>query len=63
MSSTLSKLRGMEETEYNPPDASRAREKGAESHLFSSLSQKEFLKTSYRALGSRRVRKMFTLST
>ena len=53
----------MEKTELDPLDVSRARQKGIESHPFLSLSQKGFLKTFFRALGFRRARRMFSLST
>ena len=53
----------MEKTEWNPLHASRAREKGAEGHPFLSLYQKEFLKTFWRASGSRRVRRISRVFT
>ena len=52
----------MEEAEWDLLDASRARQKGAEGHLFLSLSLKGFLKTFCRASGFRRVRKVFRIS-
>ena len=48
---------------WYPLDASRARQKGSESNLFLSLSLKGFLKTSWRALGSRRARRVFRIFT
>ena len=61
MFSTQTWLREMEETEWNPSHASRAREKGAEGNRFLSLYQKRFLKMFWRALGSRRARRIFRL--
>ena len=52
----------MEAGQRDPSHASRAREKGTESHPFLSLSQKGFLKTFRRASGSRRTRKSFRVS-
>ena len=53
----------MEKVEWDPSDVSRARQKGAEGHLFLSLYQKGFLKTPFRALGYRRARRTLSLST
>ena len=51
----------MEKAEWNSPDASRASEKGAEGDPFSSLYQKGFLKTSWRASEFRRARRVFRI--
>ena len=53
----------MEEAEWYPSDASRARQKGTESNSFSSLSQQGYLKAFWRASGSRRARKVFRVFT
>ena len=50
-------------SKWDPSHVSRAKEKGADGHLFLSLSQKGFLKTFWRALGSRRARKVFRIFT
>ena len=49
----------MEKAERDSSDVSRAREKGAEGDPFSSLYQKGFLKTSWRASESKRARRVF----
>ena len=53
----------MEKAEWDPSHVSRAREKGAEGHLFPSLSQRKFLKMFWRASGFRRARKVFRIFT
>ena len=51
----------MEEAQWDPSYASRARQKGSESNSFLSLSQKGYLKMSERTLGSRRFRRVWRI--
>ena len=52
----------MKKAQWDPSDASRARKKGTQSHSFSSLFQKGYLKMFRRASGSRRTRKSCRIS-